>query len=846
MRVTFGTKYNQMSHYQNVLQNKLNEMNTKIASGLKIQYGYQDSSINNQNLKLEYEKNSLDQGIDVAKNAQFSTLNTDKALSELSETMVQFKTKLIQAANDIHSPNSREAIADDLEKLKEHFINIANTSIGGTFLFGGSKVDRPPFDTQGLYYGNGEKLNALISSNNLVPYNITGEELFFGRDLDKQKIITSNIKMLNQTKLHPEIMDAMQPNANSEEVYIKPEDTLRDLIGDNDNDASDDKPEFFYLRGVRSDGSSFKSKFYFDKAYVNKNSAVKVGDLLEQIGREFGNTTNNKVVDVTLNTWGQIEIRDLQLGNSTIDFNLISSDKDVDNIRELQESGAKITAFNKSPFLTDKGLSSIQGVRDDYDFRNVKIPTAFITNDNIPVNKNSKLSDIFGQETAFLQISGTRPNHPDGTGNYEAIDPFEIDLSDLNMQDLMEKIKSHFGGNIEVELSNGRLNIVDKNVRNKTSENKPPFDGEHSFDIILETFDSNGLKIQGIPTDYKNEYEKTYFTNEGSKLIGNIPQVLSNAKGFAKLETKLSEVAGGNIGGQSYTLKLNDYNGIPLEAQIIFDKNGSYLRLPSKTPNKSEYIIPLYNPHDNPPAITITKANDITYRQLMDAMSIALNYSNQSGDAYLSAESKSEPTQENKVAYEKLLTQAKQIFSIDLSLDGRVIINDNSHSISRMKFMIYNNASDDFSANAIKNDISNIRLNANNALSIDNPDISFFSQIDDIIDSVRKGIYRPDFFGEEYTNDMRKLGIQNGITLFDHLSDHIEKMVSQNGANGKTFENIIRRNEILKVQVDSIKGEVIGTDLAETYNKFSNLTTNYNAVLSSTSKINQMSLVNYL
>lgn len=846
MRVTFGTKYNQMNQYQNILQNKLNEANTKIASGLKIQYGYQDSSINNQNLKLEYEKNSLDQGIDVAKNAQFSTLNTDKALNELSGTMVQFKTKLIQAANDIHSPNSREAIADDLEKLKKHIINIANTSIGGTFLFGGSKVDRPPFDGQGKYYGNGEKLNALISSNNLVPYNITGEELFFGRDLDKQKLITSNVKMLNQTKLHPDIMDATQPNANSEEVYIKPEDAIRDLIGDNDNDPTNDKPEVFYLRGVRSDGSSFKSKFYLDKGYTNKNNAVKVEDLLRQIGKEFGNTTNNKVVDVALNAWGQIEIRDLQLGNSTIDFNLISSDEDVDDIKELQESGAKITAFNKSPFLTDKGLSSIQGVRDDYDFRNVKIPTAFITNDNMPINKNSKLSDVFGEETAFLQLLGTRPNNSDGTSNDEAIEPFEIDTSNANVQDLIESIQSNFGGNIEVELSNGRLNIVDKNVRNKAGENTPPFNGEHGFSITLKTFDSNGLETQGIPTDYTNEYEKTYFTNKGSELSGNISQVLSNGRGFAKPETKLSEVAKGSLEGQSYTLKLNDHNGVPLEAQVVFDAKGSYLQLPSKTPNKPEYIIPFYNPHDDPPAITITKADDITYRQLMDAMSIALNYSNQSGDAYLSAESKTNPTQENKDAYSELLAQTKRVFSVDLSPDGRIVISDNNRSASRIKFMMYNNASDDFSTDAMRNDTSGIRFNANNALSIDKPDIDFFNQIDDIIDSVRKGIYRPDTFGEKYTNDMRKLGIQNGITLFDHLSDHVEKMISQNGASGKTFENIIRRNEILKVQVDSIKGEVIGTDLAETYNKFSNLTTNYNAALSSASKINQMSLVNYL
>ncbi|PAF41870.1 flagellar hook-associated protein FlgL [Helicobacter sp. 11S03491-1] len=848
MRITFGTKYNQMNYYQNVLQNKLNDMNTKIASGLKIQYGYQDSSINNQNLKLEYEKTTLDQGIDIAKNSHTSTLNTDKALSELSQTMVEFKTKLLQAANDIHSPNSREAIASDLEKLKDHIINIANTSIGGDFLFAGSKVDRPPFDGQGNYYGNNEKLNALISSNNLVPYNITGHELFFGRDSDKQKIITSNIKMLNQSKLHPDIMDAIHRTDTPQEVYIKPEDTLRDMIGDNDLDTTNDKKEFFYLRGIKPDGTAFKAKFSMDKAYKNKSDATTVNDLLTQIGKEFGNTPQNKVVDISLNAWGQIQIRDLKPGNSTIDFNLISSDVDVDNIEELQTKGARITSFNKSPFLTDRSLSTIQGRTDNYDFRYTRIPTAFIDKDNAAATKNTKLTDILGPDASVLEIKGTRPNNEDGTINTNPIEPLYMDIENATMQDLMDNIKNHFGGKLEVELSNGRLSIVDDNIKNKEHDSKtPPFDGEHGFSISLKTLDENKLETQAIPTDYENEYEKTYFINKGPKLLGNISQVLSDGSGFATPETKLSEVAGGSINGQSYTLKLNDHNGIPIEAQILFDDKGSYLKLPSKTPNKSEYIIPLYNPHDEPPAITITKANDVTYRQLMDAMSIALNYSNQNAQAYLAAENRDNtPTQENKKAYESLLEQAKRSVSINLTQNGKIEIQDNIHSLSKMRFMLYNDSTNDFSSQAIKNTTANIRLNANNALNIDEPDINFFEQIDDMIDSVRRGIYRPDSFGENYTQDMRKIGIQNGLSVFDHLSDHIEKMIALNGAHSKTFENIIRRNEVLKVQVESIKGETIGADLAETYNKFSNLTTNYNAVLASTSKINQMSLVNFL
>ncbi|PUD74490.1 flagellar hook-associated protein FlgL, partial [Helicobacter pylori] len=408
MRVTFGSKYNQMNNYQNALQNKINDANTQIASGLKIRYGYQNSDINNQNLKFQYEENTLDQGIDVAQNAHTSTLNTDKALQEFSKTMEAFKTKLIQSANDVHSETSRAAIANDLERLREHMINVANTSIGGEFLFGGSKVDRPPIDSEGKYHGNGEDLNALISSDNLVPYNISGQDLFLGADKDKHKLITTNIKLFNQNKLHPDVMDALEHSSLPEEVFIKPGDTLRELIGDNDKDPTNDPKEFFYLQGVRPDGSSFKEKFALDKAYQNQKSATKVSDLLDKIAHAYGNTSQNKVVDVSLNNWGQIEIKNLTPGSENLDFHLISSDGDFDDLDALRSSGKRVTEYVKSAFVTDRSLSQVKAVPNMYNPKTLEIPSVFVTKDNVLANKNTKLSEIFGDSVETLKINASR------------------------------------------------------------------------------------------------------------------------------------------------------------------------------------------------------------------------------------------------------------------------------------------------------------------------------------------------------------------------------------------------------------------------------------------------------
>ncbi|GAA8401015.1 flagellar hook-associated protein FlgL [Helicobacter pylori] len=828
MRVTFGSKYNQMNHYQNALQNKINDANTQIASGLKIRYGYQNSDINNQNLKFQYEENTLDQGIDVAQNAYTSTLNTDKALQEFSKTMEAFKTKLIQSANDVHSETSRAAIANDLERLREHMINVANTSIGGEFLFGGSKVDRPPIDSNGKYHGNGEDLNALISSDNLVPYNISGQDLFLGADKDKHKLITTNIKLLNQNKLHLDVMDALEHSSLPEEVFIKPSDTLRELIGDNDKDPTNDPKEFFYLQGIRPDGSSFKEKFALDKAYQNQESATKVSDLLDKIGHAYGNTSQNKVVDVSLNNWGQIEIKNLTPGSENLDFHLISSDGDFDDLDALRSSGKRVTEYVKSAFVTDRSLSQVKAVPNMYNPKVLEIPSVFVTKDNVLANKNTKLSEIFGDKVETLKINASRldnssaikiPNLP------ITLDiPILLDVKNSTIKDLKDAIKERFNNEVDVEIeTNGRLRIIDNSSK------------ESPISFALSTLDQKGLEVAGIPTNNASEYQKTYFNKEGAKLESNVAQTAQN--GAANDSTKLSEVSRGSLENSVFNMKLNDVNGSFLEAQMILDPNGAFLSLPNGVK------IPLYDP--TTADIQASKPNEVTYRQLMDAMSIALNYSNTDPAIYQQI-SDNPTSKESKERFIGLLKQAKGNLSVNLNEEGKVIIQDNMHSNTKMQFMLFDKDANDFSQNALHSDKPSLKLNANNALIIDKPSVNFFDQLENTITSVRKGIYRPDALGDTYSSDMRNLGIQNGITLVDHLSDHIEKMIAKNGAHGKAFENIIRRNEVLKTQVQSIRGETTGTDMAETYNKFSNLTNNYNAVLASTNKINNLSLTKYL
>lgn len=877
MRIGTSSRYTMMQYNQNKTMNSLSNVLAQM-NGLKIQYGYQNSSIFNKTLSLDFNINTLTQSKELANNALTFTKHTDTALSELAKSMDNFKTKLVQGANDIHNETSRLAIAKDLRAIRDHFLSIANTSIGGEYIFGGTATTKSPFNADGSYNGNSDVLSALLGSNNSLPYNITGSELFFGSDRDTNRVISTNVPKFNQSKLHPEIMDPSHPTGQGQEVYIKADDPLRDLVGDNDSDPSNNDPEVFYITGRKPDGTAFKSKFEMEVSYTDKGQAPKVQDLLDKIGREFGNTETSKVVDVTLNEWGQIEIKDLTGGRSNIEFSMASSSYKSPNnqnanpnanpptdgigvldIDELLNSGAKVNSYVQSPFLGSFSSNAITSVEDYNDHRIHTIPTTFRTNTNEIAKTTTLLSDIFPEGVDSIQLSGTAANTaPDVAGG--AINPVNFQIQpNSTIQDLMDAIKGAYG-DVDVQFSDGKISVVDKNVSKKTppdqDPNTLPFTGESSLSITL-TAQAGGQATNGFRNDYSVEYDRVDFSRNGATLSSNISQVIRGSNEYAKLETKLSEVAGTSLDGHTYNFEVKDVNGTPIKGRIEFRDAGSVMVIESPAQMNGVNIagieVPILQANGNPPQVSgdPTGADDVTYQQLADTLGMVLNLSNSNpGDLQNVFDPNGADFNDpaNKSAYEAMLGNAKHNVNITLDVNGALQIKDLHRTPTRMEFSLYDSTSDNYTLNAqgrIDGSRPALTFQANSAVVADDPHINFFQQIDQMIEALEVGSYRPGGTNT-YGDAMRNPGVQNAILAFDHLADHVNKVHTKNGSQGNAFEYSIERTEVLIVQAKTLRSDTIDTDFAEAYLQFSTLSMGYQAMLSSVSKITQLSLVNYL
>ncbi|EAI4339969.1 flagellar hook-associated protein FlgL [Campylobacter upsaliensis] len=357
MRVT--NKLNFTNSIQNTMSgaSALNKLSMQLSSGMKIQDSYEDASIYIDNTRLEYELKTLEQIKEATSSAKEMTSNSMKALQDMVKLLENFKVKVTQAASDSNSQTSREAIAKELEKIKEQIVQLANTSVNGQYLFSGAQLNHKPFDSKGNYFGDKNNVNVVTGAGTESPYNIPGFDLFFKADGDYQKQITTNESFTdNRYDLSKD---------PSKKQYLKGDNLWQDLIGlgyvkdknldidknfEQDDTRLDFPPTTLYVQGVKPDGQSFKSA-------VLVNPTDKMEDVLEKIGNLYGNTATEKVVDVTINDSGQIQIRDLKEGNNKLDFHAVAYTPQFDDKTEMQKIKTAMQAAN--PPLSKDDLTNL-------------------------------------------------------------------------------------------------------------------------------------------------------------------------------------------------------------------------------------------------------------------------------------------------------------------------------------------------------------------------------------------------------------------------------------------------------------------------------------------------------
>lgn len=115
---------------------------------------------------------------------------TDQALTDSLNMTRRVRDLTLQGLNDTMNPQAREAIAVEIDTLREGLLGMANSRYLDRPIFGGNTSSADAYDpTTGGYLGDGGKVTRTVAPGVKVEANVNGPDVF-GKDGEESHLFT--------------------------------------------------------------------------------------------------------------------------------------------------------------------------------------------------------------------------------------------------------------------------------------------------------------------------------------------------------------------------------------------------------------------------------------------------------------------------------------------------------------------------------------------------------------------------------------------------------------------------------------------------------------------------------
>ncbi|MGB4505433.1 MAG: flagellar hook-associated protein FlgL [Syntrophaceticus sp.] len=106
---------------------------------------------------------------------------TEGALDNAIDVLQRMRDLAVYGATDTIPQESRQALANEVRQLQGQLIQIANTTHGDRYIFGGTLTNKAPYEN-GEWKGNEGKIEFEIAQGVEMQVNLPGKELFVGKN----------------------------------------------------------------------------------------------------------------------------------------------------------------------------------------------------------------------------------------------------------------------------------------------------------------------------------------------------------------------------------------------------------------------------------------------------------------------------------------------------------------------------------------------------------------------------------------------------------------------------------------------------------------------------------------
>lgn len=190
-RVSENSSIHSVNYAVGKTKSKLEDLQLK-GSTLKRMSKPSDDPIGNIDLMAKRSQNvDAEQYLRNLNFAQTNLAYTENILEEMTDILVKAKELAIGQASSIYSPEIRMGVSKEIHQMRQQVLGLANKRMGNRYLFSGQTVLTRPFNEDGKYQGDKNKINIEINKDVFIPINITGNDLFFSKEkkpIEKEQI----------------------------------------------------------------------------------------------------------------------------------------------------------------------------------------------------------------------------------------------------------------------------------------------------------------------------------------------------------------------------------------------------------------------------------------------------------------------------------------------------------------------------------------------------------------------------------------------------------------------------------------------------------------------------------
>lgn len=179
MRVANKTIYDMIKFNLSLASEEMNNANRIVSSGKRISDLSDDPVGLTQSLKIKSALSGLDQmGRNISLGKSWLA-SSESALSQVQELISDAKALSVQMASGTTGAAQRASASLTIKNILDEIVSLANTEVGGRYIFSGSKTDTAPFSSDGaIYYGNDEQFAVKIGRDTTIQVGRDGEEVF--------------------------------------------------------------------------------------------------------------------------------------------------------------------------------------------------------------------------------------------------------------------------------------------------------------------------------------------------------------------------------------------------------------------------------------------------------------------------------------------------------------------------------------------------------------------------------------------------------------------------------------------------------------------------------------------